>query len=133
MTSWWSSSSDSQGTAPTTEREGNTADTPRLDPKTLAMLVDRGASGNYVDDELHWKLEGKAREGRLCGHSMNSKAYRVYSKKKGRAIESCDIIFIKIPASTLVKGNTTGDAGSTHADSSQAETRTTLVSPTAKR
>ena len=36
-----------------------TADTPRLAPKTLTMLVDSGVSGNYFDYGFHPDLKDK--------------------------------------------------------------------------
>ena len=71
-------------------------------------------------------LEDNAWEGRLCGYSMNSKAYRIYSNKTRRVTERRNVIFIDTPASTLANstaGNTTSDAVSTHEDSSPAEYR----------
>ena len=70
------------------------------------------------------KLENKVFEGVLCGYILNSKAYRIYLTKTARASESGNVIFIETPASTLAdstEGNTTGEAISTHEDSSPAE------------
>ena len=55
---------------------------------------------------------------------MNSKAYRIYSKKAGRVTESRNVIFIETLASTpadSTEGNTIRDAVGTHEDSSPAE------------
>ena len=93
-------------------------------PAKLDHLRTIGARA-FVHVETHTsKLEDKAWEGRLCGYSMNSKAYRIYSNKTGRVTESRNVIFIETPASTLAdstQGNTTGEAVSNHEDSSPAE------------
>ena len=70
------------------------------------------------------KLEDKACEGVLCGYSLNSKVYKIYTNKTARVTESRNVTFIETPASTLADspgGTTTGVAVSTHEDSSPAE------------
>ena len=70
------------------------------------------------------KLEDKTCDGILCGYSLNSKAYQIYLNKTARVTESRKVTFIETPASTLADstgGNTTGDAVSTHEDSSLAK------------
>ena len=59
------------------------------------------------------KLEDKAWEGRLCGYSMNSKAYRIFNPETRRVTESRNVIFIETPVSTLIDpytSNNNGDA-----------------------
>ena len=53
VTSGWTPSAEFQGTAQPTEGRETNADTCRLAPKTLNMLVDSGTPGHYFDDELH--------------------------------------------------------------------------------
>ena len=70
------------------------------------------------------KLEDKTCEGVLCGYRLNSTAYQIYRNKTARVTESRNVTFIETPASTLADstgGNTTGDAVSTHEDSSLGE------------
>ena len=70
------------------------------------------------------KLEDKTCEGVLCGYSLNCKAFQIYRNKTARVTESRNVSFIETPASTLAGitgGNTTGDAVSTHEDSSPAQ------------
>ena len=70
------------------------------------------------------KLEDKTCGGVLCGYSLKSKAYQIYRNKTARVKESRNITFIETPASTLAdstRGDATGDAVSTHEDSSLAE------------
>ena len=70
------------------------------------------------------KLKDKTCDGVLCGYSLNSKAYQIYRNKTARVTESCSGTFIETPASTRADStgeNTTGDAISTHEDSSLAE------------
>ena len=59
MTSGWSLSTNCQAIAQTTKSMEATADTPRLAPKPLTMLVESGASGHCFDDELHSDPKGK--------------------------------------------------------------------------
>ena len=53
VTAGWTLSTDCQATAQTTKSMEATADTPRLAPKPLTMLVENRASGDYFEDELH--------------------------------------------------------------------------------
>ena len=196
VTSGWTPSAEFQETAQPTERRESSADTLRLAPKALTMLVDSETSGHYFDDELHpglkdkllnykplerphkiltagrhvlpgtatgtisgkiidtdgnkhpvehaglvapgrrcflaplllllllSNLEDKTCAGVLYGYSLNSNAYQKYRYKTARLTESPNVTFIETPASTLADstgGNTTGDAVSTHEDSSLAE------------
>ena len=59
VASGWTPSAEFQGTAQPTEKMETSADTSRHAPKTLTMLVDSGASGQYFDDELHPGLKDK--------------------------------------------------------------------------
>ena len=93
-------------------------------PAKLDNLRTIGARAFVHVETYTSKLEDKTWEGRLCGYSMSSKAYRIYSNKTGRVIESRNVIFIETPASILAdatEGNTTGDAVSAHEDSSRVE------------
>ena len=66
VTSGWTPSAEFQGTAqqPTNRRE-TSADSSRLAPKTLTMLVDSGASGHYFDDELQPGMKDKRLSNKL--------------------------------------------------------------------
>ena len=55
------------------------------------------------------KLEDKAFEGKLCGYSHNSKAYRIYNPAKGTVVESRNVTFLETPAYTLPPDVTTED------------------------
>ena len=55
------------------------------------------------------KLEDRAFEGKLCGYSHNSKAYRIYNPAKGTVVESRNVTFLKTPAYTLPPDVTTED------------------------
>ena len=48
-----------QATERTTKSMEATADTPMLAPKPLTVLVESGASGHYIDDELSLDQKGK--------------------------------------------------------------------------
>ena len=78
----------------------------------------------FVHIETHTvKLEDKAWEGRLCGYSMNNKAYRICNPDTRRVTESRNVIFIETPASTLIDSytsNNTNDAGDPQEDSSSS-------------
>ena len=85
---------------------------------------------------LRTNLVDKACEGVLCGYILDSKAYRIYKNRMGRATESRNGIFIENRESrkkwsTATSANSGGI--STHGDSSLAETRTTSVSLTTMR
>ena len=73
------------------------------------------AARAVVHIETHTtKLEDKAWEGRLCGNSMNRKAYRIYNSNTRRVTESRNVIFIETPVSTLIDpytSNNNDDAG----------------------
>ena len=52
----------------------------------------------FVRVETHTrKLDRKAREGRLCGYSIDSKSFRIYNPANGNVRESRKAIFIKTP------------------------------------
>ena len=53
MTSGWTPSAEFQGTAQSTKRRETSADTPRLSPKPLTVLLESGASGHHFGDEFH--------------------------------------------------------------------------------
>ena len=55
------------------------------------------------------KLEDRAFEGKLCGYSHNSKAYRIYNPAKGTVMESRNVTFLETPAYTLPPDVTTED------------------------
>ena len=59
VTAGWTPSAEFQETAQPTEKRETSADTPRLAPKTLTMLMDSETSGHYFDDELHPGLKDK--------------------------------------------------------------------------
>ena len=59
VTAGWTPSAEFQETAQPTERRETSADTSRLSPKILTMLMDSGTSGHYSDDELHPGLKDK--------------------------------------------------------------------------
>ena len=70
------------------------------------------------------KLESKAGEGRLCGYSMNSKAYRIHNPETRRVVASHNVIFIEIPMPTLLDpytSNNNGDAADPQEGSSSSE------------
>ena len=78
------------------------------------------AARAVVHIETHTtKLEDKAWEGRLCGNSMNRKAYRIYNSNTRRVTESRNVIFIETPVSTLIDpytSNNNDDAGDSQED-----------------
>ena len=93
-------------------------------PVENSGLVAPGRHNRFLTLLLLPKLEDKVCKGVLCGYSLNSKAYRMYRNKTARATESRNVIFIETPASTIAdstEGNTTGDAVSTHEDSSPVD------------
>ena len=53
VTSGWTPSAEFQGTTQPTKKRDADADTPRLSPKPLTMLVESGASGHHFHHELH--------------------------------------------------------------------------------
>ena len=55
------------------------------------------------------KLEDRAFEGKLCGYSHNSKAYRIYNPAKGTVVESRNVTFLETQAYTLPPDVTTED------------------------
>ena len=69
------------------------------------------------------KLEDKALERRLCGYSMNSKAYRIYNPDARRVTESRNVIF-ETPVSTIIGPYTSNnnEAGNPQEDSSSSAT-----------
>ena len=82
------------------------------------------AARAVVHIETHTtKREDKAWEGRLCGNSMNRKAYRIYNSNTRRVTESRNVIFIETPVSTLIDpytSNNNDDAGDPQEDSSSS-------------
>ena len=64
----------------------------------------------FVHGETYTKkLEDSAFEGKLCGYSHNSKAYRIYNPAKGTVVESRNVTFLETPAYTLPPDVTTED------------------------
>ena len=66
----------------------------------------------FVHVEIHTnKLEYRAWEGRLVGHNMNSKSFRIYNASTRSVHESRNVIFIEtpsvLPEPDLVSGLTT--------------------------
>ena len=55
------------------------------------------------------KLEDRAFEGKVCGYSHNSKAYRIYNPAKDTVVESRNVTFLETPAYTLPPDVTTED------------------------
>ena len=64
----------------------------------------------FVHRETYTKKpEDRAFEGKLCGYSHNSKAYRIYNPAKGTVVESRNVTFLETPAYTLPPDVTTED------------------------
>ena len=55
------------------------------------------------------KLDDRAFEGKLCGFSQGSRAYRIYNLVKGTVMESRDVSFLETPAYSLPLGVTSED------------------------
>ena len=69
-----------------------------------------GARALFVHRETYTKkLEDRAFEGKLCGYSHNSKAYRIYNPAKGTVVESRNVTFLETPAYALPPNVTTED------------------------
>ena len=64
---------------------------------TLQHLRTIGARA-FVHIETHTKkLEDRSWEGRLCGYSQDTKAYRIYNEKTNK-VESRNVVFIETPS-----------------------------------
>ena len=68
-----------------------------------------GARASVHRETYTKKLEDRAFEGKLCGYSHNSKAYRIYNPVKGTVVESRNVTFLETPAYTLPPDVTTED------------------------
>ena len=55
------------------------------------------------------KLDDRAFEGKLCGFSQDSRAYRIYSPAKGTVVESRNVTFLETPAYSVSLGVTSED------------------------
>ena len=55
------------------------------------------------------KLDDRAFEGKLCGFSQDSRAYRIYNLAKGTVVESRNVTFLETPAYSLPLGVTSED------------------------
>ena len=55
------------------------------------------------------KLDDRAFEGKLCGFSQDSRAYRIYNPAKGTVVESRNVTFLETPAYSLPLGVTSED------------------------
>ena len=47
------------------------------------------------------KLDDRTFEGKLCGFSQGSRAYRIYNPAKGTVVESRNVTFLETPAYSL--------------------------------
>ena len=54
-------------------------------------------------------LDDRAFEGKLCGFSQDSRAYRIYNPAKGTVVKSRDVTFLETPAYSLPLGVTSED------------------------
>ena len=65
---------------------------------TLQHLRTIGARA-FVHIETHTKkLEDRSWEGRLCGYSQDTKAYRIYNAKTNKVVEIRNVVFIETPS-----------------------------------
>ena len=55
------------------------------------------------------KLDDRAFEGKLCGFSQDSRAYRIHNPAKGMVVESRNVTFLNTPACSLPLGVTSED------------------------
>ena len=56
-------------------------------------------SRTFVHIQTHTKkLEDRSWEGRLCGYSQDTKAYRIYNAKTNKVVESRNVVFIETPS-----------------------------------
>ena len=55
------------------------------------------------------KLDDRAFDGKLCGFSQDSRAYRIYNSAKGTVVESRNVTFLETPAYSLPLGVTSED------------------------
>ena len=55
------------------------------------------------------KMDDRALEGKLCGFSQDSRAYRIYNPAKGTVVESRNVTFLETPAYSLPLGITSED------------------------
>ena len=55
------------------------------------------------------KLDGRTFEGKLCGFSQDSRAYKIYNPAKGTVVESRNVTFLETPAYSLPLSVTTED------------------------
>ena len=55
------------------------------------------------------KLDDRAFEGKLCGFSQDSRAYRIYNPAKGTVVESRNVTFLETPTYSLPLGVTSED------------------------
>lgn len=98
----------------------------------------------FVHPETYTKqLDDRAFEGKLCGFSQDSKAYRILNPSKGTVVECRNVTFIETPAYTaqllMIAGktrhiNVSGTMDSAHSDGDTFDTpRAFRWSPGAKR
>ena len=80
------------GATPFSKMHGKEAD--------LTGLRVIGARAFVHHERYTKKLDDRAFEGKLCGFSYNSKAYRIYNPSNGNIIESRNVTFIETPAHT---------------------------------
>ena len=65
---------------------------------TLQHLKTIGSRA-FVHVETHTKkLEDRSWEGRLCGYSRDTKAYRIYHAKTNKVVESRNVVFMETPS-----------------------------------
>ena len=64
----------------------------------------------FVHREVYTrKLDDRAFEGKLCGFSQDSRAYRIYNPVKGTVMENRNVTFLETPAYSLPLGVTSED------------------------
>ena len=75
----------------------------------LSRLRAIGARAFIHGETYTRKLGGRAFEGKLCGFSQDSRAYRIYHPAKGTVVESSNVTFLETPAYSLPPGVTSED------------------------
>ena len=75
----------------------------------LSGLQSIGARAFVHHETYTRKLDDRAFEGKLCGFSQDSRAYRIFNPAKGTVVESRNVTFWETPAYSLTLGVTPED------------------------
>eukprot|EP00903_Cladosiphon_okamuranus_P012055 g11319.t1 len=66
-----------------------------------AVQPARGGRASVHDEHHREKLQDRAWEGRLVGHSKDSRAYRIYNSRTRQVVETRNVTFIETPDAPL--------------------------------